>query len=105
MEKKQILAELGDIPETVYDELVSEAFEQGLGQFAEIQTSCAEKDYGRAAAVAHSIKGCFANLRLPKISNAARELEAELRRKTPGRELPVLLAVLGGLLASAGERK
>ncbi|NLO92325.1 MAG: Hpt domain-containing protein [Elusimicrobia bacterium] len=100
MEKKQILAELGDIPERVYDELVVEAFEQGRRQVAEIQKRCAGKDLACAAAVAHSIKGCFANLRLPEISDAAREVESALRCKTAAKELPVLLAVLGGMFSS-----
>ena len=102
MDKKQILAELGDIPESVYDELVSEAFEQGTRQLVEIERFCVEKDLGKAAAVAHSIKGCFANLRLQEISTAARGLEEALRRKAARKDIAALSAALAGLLAASG---
>lgn len=98
MKKNQILSELGDIPEAVYDGLVAEAFAQGARQLSELRQLAVDGDLNKAAAVAHSMKGCFANLRLGEVSRAARELESALKGGAQYGELSARINSLAALL-------
>ncbi|HOX23852.1 MAG TPA: Hpt domain-containing protein, partial [Elusimicrobiales bacterium] len=100
MNKRQILEELGGLLEAVYDELVSEAYAQGDSQLSEISRLLRDGKCSRAAAIAHSIKGCFANLRLEDISSAAKRLEQVIKNGKEPAEITVQVSALAELLKS-----
>jgi len=102
MNKNQILSELGDIPETVYDELVSEAFEQSGRQLVELRQFVSAGQSRKAVSVAHSMKGCFANLRLNEVSHAASALEAALKNGAQSEEIDARVSELSVLLRLQG---
>ena len=78
--------------------MVAEAFAQASSQLAELRQLAVDGELGKAAAVAHSMKGCFANLRLSEVSRAARELESALKGGAQSGELSARINSLAELL-------
>jgi len=74
IDKSKILNAL-DIPEELLDELLTEYKVQAQKNLGEIQNAYKQQDYARIAALAHSLKGVSANLRLENAAQAARALE------------------------------
>ena len=81
--KIKILAELGGMPEEVYDELVKDFTDQLSGYLIELQSAFAGADISRIGNLAHSIKGVAANLRIPSVEEPASMLETMAREKSP----------------------
>ena len=77
--KREILEELGGIPEEVYDDLVKEFLDQARTEISAIRESLKKGISDEAAQLAHSIKGAAANLRLEEISDLAKNIELGLR--------------------------
>ena len=75
MDKKEILKQLGDIPEEDYDEFVSIFYEESRGRLKLIAASLSPFDSPAIAKLAHGIKGSSANLRLIQISEIAKSLQ------------------------------
>jgi len=75
MDKKEILKQLGDLPEEDYDEFVSIFYEETRGRLRLIAESLSTFDSPAIAKLAHGIKGSSANLRLVQISEIAKSLQ------------------------------
>lgn len=98
--KKEILKQLGGISETLYDTLVDEFIVQAKKHMLDIETYISGNEIGEIGAVAHTLKGAAANLRLPAIEKAAAELEVRVKQ---AEERQGIAAVAGILKRSIGE--
>jgi len=78
-DKTTILAELGGIPEHVYDELVAAFVKQTAQQLADLRRMLAADERVPAAETLHSIKGCAANLRIENIFVMSADIEKRLK--------------------------
>ncbi|MFA6216379.1 MAG: Hpt domain-containing protein [Candidatus Omnitrophota bacterium] len=80
-EKQKILEELGGITEDFYNELLVCFISQTQNYLVELRGILGSEDFARIAAIAHSIKGSSANLRLNTIQQIAREIEVSAKEK------------------------
>lgn len=67
LEKKKILAELGDIPEEVYDDLARVFIGQLAGRVPELGQALRSGNREDLKKMAHTLKGTSGNLRLHKV--------------------------------------
>ena len=75
MDKKEILRQLGDIPEEDYDEFVLIFYEETRDRLKLITEEMAALNCSAIAKLAHGIKGSSANLRLIQIQEVAKCLQ------------------------------
>ena len=75
MDKKDILKQLGDMPEEIYDEIVRGFYDETRGHLEKISKAIAAADWTTIDREAHGIKGSSANLRLSQISEAAKSMQ------------------------------
>ena len=85
--KKQILSELGDIPEEVYDGLVMSFITQTKTQIEAVRGYLKAGDSKNAVSLIHSIKGCSANLRLYEIFEFSKNIEIQLRENADAQDI------------------
>jgi len=78
-DKKRILYELGDIPESVYDELVVILIDETLKQVVKINEAINGSRPDEILRIVHSIKGSAGNLRIARIQEAAKAIETEIK--------------------------
>jgi len=76
MKKEEILNQLGGIPENVYDEIVEGFFLESSDRIRLMTDAITISNLNTIASLAHDIKGASANLRLIKIQEMAKNLEA-----------------------------
>ncbi len=74
LEKKKILAELGDIPEEVYDDLARVFIGQLSNRVPELAQAVQTGDREALKKMAHTLKGTSGNLRLHKVYGITVEL-------------------------------
>ncbi|MBF0503649.1 MAG: Hpt domain-containing protein [Candidatus Omnitrophica bacterium] len=75
MDKKEILNELGGLPEDVYDELVLIFWDETRGRLKDMTQAVLAHDWTAVDRLAHGIKGSAANLRLTTIRDVAKEMQ------------------------------
>lgn len=75
-EKAKILSDLGDISEDVYDDLVKDLCGQVKVTAAEMRAAVVTGNFKKLADLAHFLKGAAANLRVERINDAAKNIEA-----------------------------
>jgi len=99
--KQRILDDLGGIPEAVYDELLNDLIKQVRDNLAELNKSLPGEDFDSISKIAHTIKGSSANLRMTKISEAAKALEISAKeekdKQTLAKDLEALEVTLKDL--------
>jgi HPt (histidine-containing phosphotransfer) domain-containing protein len=86
-EKQKILEELGGITEDFYNELLVCFISQTQNYLVELRGVLGAEDFARIAAIAHSIKGSSANLRLNNIQQIAREIEVSAKENKDKAEI------------------
>jgi len=79
MDKKEILKQLGDIPESVYDEIVLGFYDETRSRLKLISEAIDSSNWSVIDKLAHSIKGSSANLRLISIQKIAESLQEAVR--------------------------
>ena len=79
MDKKEILAKLGGIPESIYDSIVASFYTETKVRLVDLRKALEANDFLGASRCAHAIKGSAANLHLYEINAIAKSLEAALK--------------------------
>lgn len=92
-DKQQVLAELGGIPEDVYDEIGKDFLRIAQGQVAEMRTGLQDGAFEKMAITVHTLKGSSGNLRLKGIRELAIKIETLVKARQ-GAEVPALLDML-----------
>ncbi len=77
-QKLQILAELDDLPEELYDQLARTLATTIGGQLSTLREALAERNLGTMRRLTHAIKGQAANMRFYALQEGARVLEEAL---------------------------
>ena len=82
-ENKEILKQLGDIPEDIYDEIVHGFYEETRERLKLISEYISSLNWSAIARAAHGIKGSSANLRLFEIQAIAEGLQGAAESNDP----------------------
>jgi len=82
-DKARILAELGGLPEKIYDELVTEHLQQTKARCSQIRYALDSDNLEDAHQIAHTIKGASGNLRLQTLYDAALAIEIGVKTGEP----------------------
>ena len=75
MDKKDILSQLGDMPQEVYDQIACIFYDETRDRLKVMAQAAGAGNWPMIAKIAHSIKGSAANLRLIQIQEAAQGLQ------------------------------
>lgn len=77
--KSEILAELGGLPEEIYDTLLGKFKTITIDQLDKIRTGITSGNIVESGNLAHSMKGAAANLRLDAIFDSIVKLEKDIK--------------------------
>ena len=99
LEKKKILAELGDIPEEVYDDLARVFIGQLAGRISELKQACRTGDRAALKQMAHTLKGTSGNLRLHQVYLLTVELNDIANDQEAGPRVEELISLLAECVA------
>ena len=93
-EKLEILKELDDLPEEVYDELLVMLSASLDDHMLQIEQALAQGDADHGRAQAHAMKGAAANLRILAVQERAAAVEQAFQDRTDSQGLQLLVQEL-----------
>ena len=79
LNKEEILKELGDLPEEMYDEIVLDFITQANEEIISMKEALNNNDFDSVSKIAHSIKGSSGNLRIYDVQLISRSIETEAK--------------------------